>query len=154
MHAISDILERLERGQSDRAIARDLRLSRLTVREYREQAAAGQLADGATAALKGGNASGTKTSMVLPYQARVEHLLAQGVQASTIYDRLCEDHGYTGSYGSVLRLVQKLRPVTCKATVRVHPAWRGSPGGRRQCRPPMWTPTPASPGPPTPSSRP
>jgi hypothetical protein len=87
---------------------------------------------------------------VLPYQARVEQLLAQGVQASTIYDRLCEDHGYTGSYGSVLRFVQKLRPVTPKATVRVHT----QPGEEAQVDSPTWaptwTPTPASPGRPTP----
>jgi transposase len=57
---------------------------------------------------------------VLAYQAIVEQLLAHGVQATTIYDRLCEDHGYSGSYGSVLRFVQKLRPMLPKATVRVH----------------------------------
>jgi transposase len=119
MHEITDILERLERGQSDRAIARDLHLSRLTVRKYREQAAAG-LVQAAATSLKGGNPTGTKVSTVLAYQAIVEQLLGHGVQATTIYDRLCEDHGYSGSYGSVLRFVQKLRPVLPKAMVRVH----------------------------------
>ena len=119
MHVITDILERLERGQSDRAIARDLHLSRLTVRKYREQAEAG-LVQAAATSLKGGNLTGTKVSTVLAYQPIVEQLLGHGVQATTIYDRLCEDHGYSGSYGSVLRFVQKLRPVLPKATVRVH----------------------------------
>lgn len=75
MHTINDILERLERSQSERAIARDLQVSRLTVRKYREQTAAGQLADGAVS-LKGSNASGTKVSTVLPFQPVVEQLLA------------------------------------------------------------------------------
>ena len=36
MNDIKEVLERVRRGQSDRAIARDLHLSRVTVRKYRE----------------------------------------------------------------------------------------------------------------------
>ena len=114
MHTISDILERLERGQSERSIAHDLHVSRLTVRKYREQAAAGQLADGATS-LRGNNATGTHVSTVLPYQEVVEQLLAQGVWATTIYDLLCEHHGYSGSYGSVLLTRWRRRPAQPQA---------------------------------------
>ncbi len=45
MHYLTDLLERVRRGQSDRAIARDLVLSRLTVRKYRELALQHGLAD-------------------------------------------------------------------------------------------------------------
>lgn len=120
MHVIADILERHDRGQSDRAIAHDLGLSRVTVRKYRELAEAGQLSADDPRPNKGGNPSGTTISTVLPYQAIVERFLEQGVQATTIFDRLREDHKYTGSYGSVLRFVQKHRPATPKVTVRVH----------------------------------
>jgi transposase len=38
----------------------------------------------------------------------------------TIYDRLRAKHSYSGSYSSVRRFVNKLRPVTPDVTVRVH----------------------------------
>jgi transposase len=50
----------------------------------------------------------------------VEDLLERGVEVTTILDRLRADHGYCGSYGSVLRFVTKLRPKTPEVTVRVH----------------------------------
>jgi len=120
MNVITDIQERIERGQSERAIARDLRLSRLTVRKYRELAADGHLPADTPAANKGANPTGRTISTVLPYQAIVEQFMEQGVQVTTIFDRLRENHGYHGSYGSVLRFVQRLRPVAPKVTVRVH----------------------------------
>ena len=36
MHDVSELLDRVRRGQSDRAIAQDLGRSRVTVRKYRE----------------------------------------------------------------------------------------------------------------------
>ena len=87
MHVIADILERHQRhqrGQSDRAIAHDLGLLRVTVRKYRELAEAGQVSAEDPRPTK----SGTTISTVLPYQAIVERFLEQGVQVTTIFDRL------------------------------------------------------------------
>jgi transposase len=123
MNDISDVLERVRRGQSDRAIAQDLHLSRVTVRKYRE-AFAGLDAAGVAARLRELSQRERRPaqtiSSVAPYQAIVEDLLAQGVEMMTICDRLRSDHGYQGSYTSVRRFVAKLRPKTPPVTVRVH----------------------------------
>src|SRR5579864_7446041 len=97
MNDIRDVLERGRRGQSDRAIARDLHLSRVTVRKYRQ--AFGSLDEaGAAERLQHWSARANRpaqtVSSVAPYQAVVEGLLERGVEARTIYDRLRADHGY------------------------------------------------------------
>ncbi len=131
MHYLTDLLERVRRGQSDRAIARDLVLSRLTVRKYRELALQHGLADarlplpdeGTLARLLGPLPPPPRTvSTVAPYAGVVERLVAVGVEAMTIFHRLREDHGYPGSYSSVLRFVHHLQPGERRATVRVHAA--------------------------------
>jgi transposase len=123
MNDVREVLERVRRGQSDRAIAHDLRLSRVTVRKYREAFAG---LDAASVAHRLGEL-GTRdrrpaqtVSRVAPYQSVVEDLLDRGVEAMTIYDRLRADHGYGGSYTSVRRFIAKLRPRTPDVTVRVH----------------------------------
>ena len=125
MNDINEVLVRVRRGQSDHGIAHDLHLSRVTVRKYRE-AFAGLDAVGAEQRLR---ELGTRDrrpaqtiSTVAPYRATVEQLLERGVEVTTILDRLRADHGYTGSYGSVLRFVQRLRPKTPEVTVRVQTA--------------------------------
>ena len=123
MNEIKEVLERIRRGQSERAIARDLKLSRVTVRKYREALAGVQEAelDRALHTLAVRERRPAQTiSTVEPYQAVVEELLDRGVEMSTIYDRLRADHGYTGSYSSVRRFVEKLRPRTPNVTIRVH----------------------------------
>ncbi len=123
MNGIKDVLERGRRGQSDRAIARDLGLSRVTVRKYR-QAFAELDETGAAQRLQVLATEGARpkqmVSRVAPYQDVVEALLDRGVEMRTIWDRLQADHGYQGSYSSVLRFVAKLRPKAPKVTVRVH----------------------------------
>lgn len=123
MNDIREVLERVRRGQSDRAIARDLHLSRVTVRKYREAFAG--VADAAAELLLQELATreprpAQTVSTVAPYQAVVEALLEQGVETMTIYDRLRADHSYAGSYSSVRRYVEKLRPARPNVTVRVH----------------------------------
>lgn len=120
MHTISDVVERLKRGQSDRAIAKDLGLSRVTVRKYHELMTTGQL-DRLHAPLPD-RPPARNVSTVLPYQDIVERLLAERVTVRTMYERLRDNHGYSGSYGSVLRFVQQLRTIAPKLTVRVHTA--------------------------------
>lgn len=123
MNEVREVFERVRRGQSDRAIARDLHLSRVTVRKYREAFAGleGVRAEGQLRELATRDRRPAQTiSSVAPYQSVVENLLEQGVEVMTIFDRLRADHGYRGSYGSVLRFVHRLRPATPEVTVRVH----------------------------------
>lgn len=123
MHDIREVVERSRRGQSDRAIALDLHLSRVTVRKYREAftgldtaAAEQQL----RAAAGQDRRPAQTVSSVSPYQMVVDDLLERGVEIRTIFDRLRGDHGYGGSYASVRRFVARRRPKTADVTVRVH----------------------------------
>ncbi|MFI5284535.1 MAG: IS21 family transposase [Candidatus Dormibacterales bacterium] len=117
------MLERGRRGQSDRAIAQDLHLSRVTVRKYREAFASldAASAEDQLRALGTRERRPAQTVFsVAPYETVVEDLLERGVEAMTIFDRLHADHGYVGSYTSVRRFIARLRPKEPEVTVRVH----------------------------------
>lgn len=129
MNYLRDLIHRLRQGQSERAIAADLGLSRLTVRKYHARARdAGLLETGhgdpvhqdLAALLQVAVAPPRTPSSVEPYQSVVAELLAQGVEQMTIFDRLRAQHGYTGSYSSVRRFVRRIRPPEQRVTVRVH----------------------------------
>lgn len=131
MNYLRDLVHRVRSGESDRRIARDLGISRTTVRKYREWAdAQGYLQldrpipDNATlaAALGPGPQPPRATSSVEPYREIVQRLLDQGVEMTAIFQRLQDDHSYTGSYSSVRRYVHRLRPSEPEAVVRVHTA--------------------------------
>lgn len=130
MNYLRDLIHRLRLSQSERSIAKDLRLSRQTVSKYRELARAAGYLDGTTtlpdvgalaAALGPVPALPRTPSTVEPFQQVVEELLAQGVEMMTIFDRLGE-RGYGGSYSSVRRFVHQLQPLQPGASVRVHTA--------------------------------
>lgn len=127
MNQIRDIVYRKQQGQSERQIARDLGISRVTVRKYRQVAEAGgylasreQVPSGAELAEQLGPAPRPpqNVSTVEPYRAVVERLLGDGVEMRAILARL-EEHGYRGSYSSVQRFVRHLRPPTVTPVVRV-----------------------------------
>lgn len=126
---LRELVHRLRLGQSERAIAIDLSLSRNTVSKYRELAkGAGYLDLGVAlpevqtiAAVLGPEPKPPRAvSTVLPYQQLVEEFLANGVEMMTIFDRLRADHGYTGSYSSIRRFVHEVQPVEKRVTVRLH----------------------------------
>jgi transposase len=128
MQYLRDLIHRLRLGQSERAIARDLHLSRQTVSKYRELArGAGYLEPervlpdvGTLVTLLGPPPALPRIpSTVEPYAALVEELLEGGVEMMTIFDRLRE-RGYTGSYSSVRRFVHRQHPPAPEAVVRVH----------------------------------
>lgn len=48
-------------------------------------------------------------SLVLPYQQEVEAWCQQGIQATTIHAALQRQHGFKGSYESVVRFVRKIK---------------------------------------------
>ncbi len=129
MNRLRDLIHRLRAGESERRIARDMSLSRTTVRKYRELAEPcgylrpeQALPDDATlfATLGSGPRPPQVPSTVEPYQEVVQRLLDQGVEMTALFQRLRDDHGYAGSYSAVRRYVHRLCPATPDAVVRVH----------------------------------
>jgi transposase len=137
VHYIREMIYRFRADQGIRAIARDLGLSRLTVRRYRAMAVTAGLLEAdrplpeeaELECLLGPPAKPPrKPSTVLPYREVVTGMIERGLQVSVIHARLCDDHGYKGSYSSVLRFVTSLAPKEAQAYVRVH----SLPGGEAQ----------------------
>ena len=131
VHLLRDLIYRLRSGASQRAIARDLGLARMTVQKYAALAeAAGYLtpdrpvpeAAELTRRLGPAPVPPRVGSTVEPHRAVVTEWLAAGVEAMTIFDRLRDHHGYTGSYSSVRRFAHQVAPSEPQAVVRVHTA--------------------------------
>ncbi len=104
LNYLRDIIHRLRLGQSDRAIAQDMHISRRTVRKYRQLASAAGYLDPSQplpdpqalmAHLGPAPSPPVSVSTVVPYKDIVVQLLDQGVEMMTIFDRLRQDHGYT-----------------------------------------------------------
>ena len=129
MNYLRDLIHRLRAGESERRIARDLGISRPTVHKYHQlaqvcgflEAGAALPDDAALAAVLGEAPRPPRApSSVEPYAEIVQHLLDQGVEMTAIFQRLCDDYGYRGSYSAVRRYVHRLRPSQPDVVVRVH----------------------------------
>lgn len=117
---IRELIRRVPLGDTDRRIARDLQVSRKTVRKYRAWArqhdvVAGPLPDAATlqAQLKATlpiSPPPTVASKVVPFREQVIALRQRGVECRAIDDILQEEHAFAGSYGAVYRFVRH-RPI-------------------------------------------
>ena len=125
---VREILRRFQEGESDRAVARALQVSRKTVRRYRKWAEERGLLEGPLPSLSdlhslveaalAGPAPPQNTSSVEPYGELVVKLRKQGVEIAAIWERL-KEREYQGSYASVYRFVRNLEPRTPEVTVRV-----------------------------------
>ena len=134
---IQEILYRVQQGQSDRGISRDLKMTRKTVKKYRKWAVQQGLLDGelpSVAQLRQRleetlpeSAPPQQVSSVEPYREQVVAWRAQNVEMAAIHQRLVEQ-GFTGSYMSVWRFVKRLEPSEPEAVVRVET----SPGNEAQ----------------------
>lgn len=131
MNHLRDVINRLRSGESERRIARDLSLSRTTVRKYHDLAeqqgylhADQALPDESTllATLGPGPQPRPVASSVEPYRPLVQSWLEQQLELTAMYQRLREDHGYQGSYSAIRRFVAHLAPPQPEAVVRVHTA--------------------------------
>jgi transposase len=131
MNYLHDLIYRLRAGESERRIARDLKVSRPTVHKYKLWAEKQGYLDleqplpelaALLAALGPVPQPPQMRSTLAPHQAVVEQLLDQGVEMTAIWQRLQENYGYKGSYSAVRRFVRRLRPVEPEAFVRVHSA--------------------------------
>jgi hypothetical protein len=126
---IRELIRCVQLGEADRQIARDLQVSRKTVRKYRAWAQqhdvlSGPLPDAATlqAQLKTTlpvSPPPSVPSKVAPFRDQVIALRQRGVECRAIYDILREQHAFAGSYGAVYRFVRHLEPRTPEAYVRV-----------------------------------
>ena len=126
---IRELLRHIQAGESDRQIARSLRITRRTAAKYREWAGRHNLLDGplptpeeAARLLAQEQADSTPPptpSSVAPYHAIVVDLRQRGVEIATIFRRLHDDYGYSGSYASVHRFVSALEPHPPDVTIRI-----------------------------------
>jgi len=116
-------------GESDRAIATGMKISRKTAKKYRVWAEElglthGPLpaADTLSALLQSSlpDAPPPKAeSSIEPYRELVVRWRQQGLERQAIWQRLSEDHSFSGSYSAVWRFIEQLEPQTPEATVRV-----------------------------------
>jgi transposase len=128
MNHLRDLIARLNAGESERRIARDMHLSRQTVSKYHKIARqAGYLEPGITLPddeaiqkrLGPGPQPPKINSSVKPFGEIVKSLRKQGVEMVAIWQRLKDDQGYRGSYSSIRRFVQHLEPESREVYVRV-----------------------------------
>jgi len=131
MNYLRDVIRRLRAGESERRIARDLRISRVTVHKYCDVArsqgwldADQAMPDDATiTVVLGPNPRPPRgPSSVEPYAEIVQQMLDQQVEMTAIWQRLRDNYGYTGSYSSVRRFVAGLSSHPPEVFVRVHTA--------------------------------
>jgi transposase len=125
MHHYRQVIHRMRQGQSDRAIAKAKLMGRLKCAFVRSIAQKngwfddGPLPDDGALSKIFENAKApnpTQVSLTQPHEDKIKNWVQQGVQATTIYQALVEQFGFTGSYSSVRRKVSKLRDKTPKAS--------------------------------------
>lgn len=125
---IREMLRRIQAGQSDRGIQRELGIHRDTVSKYRKWAEEQSLLEGPLPPWEELQRRIEETmpntpppqnvSTVEPYREQVEKMRQQNVDMKAIWERL-KERGYEGSYSSVRRFVRRLEPLTPEVTVRV-----------------------------------
>jgi transposase len=126
---VREILRRLQVGEGDREVSRDLHVSRKTVAKYRLWAQGQGLLRGRFPIRVGFQAllltsfrpapPPRMVSSMEPYRDRVLQLRREKVECQAILARLHEEKGFTGSYKSVWRFVRALEPQVPEAVVRV-----------------------------------
>jgi len=126
---IRELIRQLQAGQSARQIAKNMRLSRVTVGKYRTWAMTHDLLNHALPTAEELarlltqdqvlQPSVSTVSSVEPYRAVVVDLRQRGLEMMAVFQRLRDDHAYAGTYSSVRRFVQVLEPVQPDATIRI-----------------------------------
>jgi transposase len=129
MNHIQDIIRRLQLGESERRIAKDMNISRATVRKYHKIAEekgciknpVAQTSDNEMRkALEPEEQVQRQVSTVEPYREAIAEWMKQGVEMTAIWLRLQENFGYKGGYSSIRRFVHRLEPLEPEVFVRVH----------------------------------
>jgi transposase len=130
MHQYREVLARLRAGDTDREVARSGMMGREKVAAFRATAAAQgwlqlerALPDEASIAQVQGQQrrSRSTVSSVEGWRELIGTWLDQGVQGTTIHAALGRNHGYTGSYSAVARMVKAIRGAQpANLTMRLH----------------------------------
>lgn len=129
MNHLRDLIHRLKAGESERRIARDMQVSRPTIKKYHKMAKEkgylekdAKLPDDETLqkVLGPGPKPPKIVSSLESYGEVVKTLRKQEVEMVAIWQRLRDNYGYMGSYSSVRRYVAHLEPEESDAYVRVH----------------------------------
>ena len=139
---IREMLRRLQLGEPDRRIARDLGMSRNTVAQYRRWADASTgCCTGAAArrrrpwprcfSRRRRSARPRSSPLVEPFREQVMAWHEQGVEGQAIWQLLVEQHGFAGSYSSVKRFLRRLAPADAPRDA--------APGSRRPGTRRRWT---------------
>ena len=130
MYHYRQVLVRMRQGDTDRAIARSGLMGRRKSGEVRELAASRGWLD-ATVPLpddaelastfeRSATLPATCVSSLAPFRDQIKAWAEAGIQGTTMHAALVRNHGYTGSYSAVRRILQTLaasRPPD--ATVRL-----------------------------------
>jgi transposase len=129
MHHYRQALMRMRQGDSDRDIAKSGLMCRTNVAGFRAQAQAQGWLDATTplpddATIAGALAAPKRASSTIsrlePLRERIAAWHAQGVSGVVILAALKREHGYTGSYSAVRRLLATLKRETPpETTVRL-----------------------------------
>jgi transposase len=132
---VYEVIRRIREKEKDRRMARDLKMSRKTVKFYREAAGAcgwllGPMPDRAEIGpgveryavglrVAPSAVQACPVSSVEPYREFVKDLREGGVEIQAIFERLKEVHQFKGSYSSVRRFVRSFEPLAPEAYVRI-----------------------------------
>ena len=120
MNHIQDIIRRLQLGESELRIAKDMQIALKTVRKYREIAkekgylekTGAQPSDGELKeALGPGVQVPKQVSTVERYREKIQEWVKAEVEMTAIWLRLKENYGFKGGYSSIRRFVHRLKPV-------------------------------------------
>jgi len=126
MYELRQVLVRMRLGDSDRALAKAGLVGRPKAKALRQLAEAEgwldpkqPLPDDAALAeaLPRAQERSSSISSVVPFRTRVEHWVTHDIPCRAIYQALKREHQYAGSYSSVYRFVQSIKPSQPQATM-------------------------------------
>jgi len=126
MYEYRHVLVRMRAGDSDRALARAGLMGRRKARKFRQVAEkqgwlepSSSLPDEATLASAVGSERprSSSTSLVEPHAEQVRRWWSEGIDGTTIHQALVRKYGFSGSYSSVRRFVQRLSRSQPRRTV-------------------------------------
>lgn len=129
---VRELVRRLRAGETDRAIARDLGIARKTAAKYRQLAQGEGLLSGPLVDLAALDRLLEKSlpPPTLPrqeykaaaYESVIKGWREQGVESRAIFERLRDEHRFSGSYSAVHRYVRFLEGDRREAFVRIEVA--------------------------------
>ncbi|RJP18627.1 MAG: transposase [Candidatus Omnitrophota bacterium] len=131
MNEVREIIYRLRQKEGNRTIAKAMKISKTTVKKYRRLASRHGYLDPARPlpsieelgrVIHPPSHPRQMRSTVEPYETIVRKWLQDEVEMQAIWQRLSEDHGYSGSYSSVRRYIHRIQPTEPEATCRIETA--------------------------------